>query len=68
MSYVDPNFKSKREFIEAVKRGDKLRVYNPSGFPVNQNGVDCIEGPHYPQPHRWYASVVVVDGIVTKVK
>ena len=68
MSYVDPNYKSKKEFIAAVKAGVKHRPYNPSGlFPV-KDGNDCIEGPHFPIPHRWYASVKVVDGIVISAK
>ncbi len=69
MSYVGPDFKSKKEFKAAVESGARLRTYNPSGmFPTPQNGTDVIEGPHYPQPHRWYASVDVKDGIVVKVR
>lgn len=68
MSYVDPNYKTKKAFKEAVEGGTKLRTYNPSGmFPTKCNGTDYIEGPHYPEPHRWYAQVIVSDGIVTKV-
>ena len=68
MSYVDPNYKTKKAFKAAVQSGVKHFTYNPSGmFPVTNNGRDTIEGPHYPKPHRWYAAVVVVDGIVTKV-
>lgn len=69
MSYVDPDFPSKKAFKEAVKSGAKLRTYNPSGmFTTRQNGSDVIEGPHYPKPHRWYAQVDVVDGFVVKVR
>jgi len=69
MAYVYPNFKSKKEFIAAVKSGKALVTYNPSGmFPTVQNGRDTVEGPHYPQPHKWYASVVVENGIVISAK
>ncbi len=69
MSYVDPNYKSKKEFKLAVIAGEQHQTYNPSGmFPTPQNGRDTVEGPHYPQPHKWYASVEVKDGIVIKVK
>ena len=69
MSYVDPNYKSKKEFVAAVKAGTKHQTYNPSGmFPTTRNGSDVIEGPHYPQPHKWYASVIVQDGVVVKAK
>jgi hypothetical protein len=27
-----------------------------------------VEGPHYPEPHKWYAEVEVKDYIVVKVK
>ena len=67
MSYVDPNYKTKKDFINAVKSGVQHRTYNPSMFPI-QNGEDVVEGPHYPQPHRWYASVVVQNGIVISAK
>ena len=68
MSYVDPDYKTKKAFREAVAAGILHHTYNPSGmFPVKKHGSDTVEGPHYPKPHRWYASVVVKDGIVIKV-
>jgi hypothetical protein len=68
MSYVDPNYPTKKAFKQAVKDGVHLRTYNPGGmFEAIQNGTDTIEGPHYPAPHKWYARVSVVDGLVTKV-
>ena len=67
MSYVDPDYKSKKLFREAVLAGRKHETYNPSGmFPTPQNGSDVIEGPH--GYHKWYAAVVVENGIVVKVK
>ena len=68
MSYVEKNYKTKKEFIAAVKAGVQHHTYSPGPFPVTQNGRDTIEGPHYPHPHRWYASVEVVNGIVVKAK
>lgn len=69
MSYVDPNYKTKKEFITAVKEGKLHYTYNPSGmFPVRENGNDVVEGPHYPKPHRWYAQVVVQNGVVINAK
>lgn len=68
MSYVNPNYKTKKEFVEAVKAGRKHETFNPSGIGTTQNGNDVVEGPHFPQPHRWYASVVVQNGIVIKAK
>ena len=69
MSYVDPDYKTKKELKTAVAAGKTHHTYNPSGmFPCTQNGNDVIEGPHYPKPHRWYAAVVVENGIVKSVK
>ena len=68
MSYVDPNYPSKKAFKAAVAAGVRHATYNPSGlFPVTQNGRDVVEGPHSPAPHRWYAAVEVRDGVVVKV-
>lgn len=68
MSYVSPDFKTKKELKQAVESGKELRTYNPSGmFPTIQNGNDVISGPHYPTPHKWYAAVTVLNGLVIKV-
>jgi len=66
--YVSPNFKTKKAFKEAVANGDQVSVFSPGPFPAPSNGRTTIEGPHYPQPHRWYATVEVKDGIVVTVK
>lgn len=69
MAYVNPNYKTKKEFKEAVANGKEHRPYNPSGlFPTPTEGFMVIEGPHYPKPHKWYAEVEVRNGIVVKVK
>jgi hypothetical protein len=66
--YVRPNFKSKKALREAVANGDRVEVFSPGPWPANSNGTETIEGPHYPEPHRWYAQVVVENGVVVKVK
>ena len=68
MAYVSPNFKTKNTLIEAIKIGAEVTVFSPGPFPVTRNGEEYIEGPHSPEPHRWYAEVVVKDGRVVKVK
>lgn len=67
MAYVTPNFKTKKAFKEAVAKGETVQVYSPGPFPVNRDGRETIEGPHYPEAHRWYAQVEVEDGIVKRV-
>ena len=65
--YVEPNFKSKKALKEAVKNGDRVCVFSPGPFPCPENGRVSVEGPHYPKPHTFYASVEVANGVVTKV-
>jgi len=65
--YVSPNFKSKRQLREAVGAGTRVRVFSPGPFPAPSEGTTVIEGPHYPEPHRWYARVQVRNGLVVKV-
>ena len=68
MAYVDPDYKTKKAFKEAVKAGVPHTPYNPSGmFPEKENGHTTVEGPHYPKPHTWYASCQVEDGVIVKV-
>jgi hypothetical protein len=67
MAYVDPNFKSKKALKEAVKNGEEVAIFSPGPFPLKGDGPDFVEGPHYPEPHRWYAKVIVKDGLVVKV-
>lgn len=67
--YADIDFKTKKQLKEAVLAGRKIGVYNPSGmFPAPTDGKVSIEGPHYPNPHSWYASAEIKDGIIIKVK
>ena len=68
MAYADFNFKTKKAFKEAVVAGRQISLYSPGPWQPRDNGTESVEGPHYPAPHSWYASVTVVNGIVTKVK
>ena len=43
------------------------------GAPVlcnhpERDGVIYLEGPHYPEPHRWYAQATVKGGVIVRVK
>ena len=80
--YTDRNFKTKKELKAAVeayntikgvdgeRAGRGVTYYQPGPFGGNapRDGTIYLEGPHYPQPHRWYAEAVVKDGVVVKVK
>ena len=67
--YCHTNFKTKKALKEAVAAGKKVRVFQPGPFNyVPLEGEISIEGPHYPEPHKWYAQATLVNGEVTKVK
>lgn len=69
MAYVDPNFKTKKLFKEAVAAGyEPITIYQPFMGEVPTDGYISVEGPHYPEPHRWYARVKLVDGKVVEVR
>jgi len=67
--YTVKNFRTKKDLKAAVARGERVETYQPGGmFPAVQNGKATIEGPHYPEPHRWYASVMLQNGVVMAVR
>jgi hypothetical protein len=68
MAYVSPNFKTKKALKDAVAAGKIVSIFSPGPFACNQNGRESVEGPHYPAPHSWYASVEVKNGYVVAVK
>jgi hypothetical protein len=65
--YVRPNFKTKKALKDAVAKGERVTVFSPGPFPCPQDGRVSVEGPHYPEPHKWYGAVLVKDGVVYKV-
>lgn len=65
--YTERNFKTKKQLKEALAAGEEVRVWQPGPFPGETDGVAFLEGPHYPEPHRWYAKVTLKDRKVIKV-
>lgn len=72
MTYTHKNYKTKKELIADVKAGKTVTVYQPNGdltgVSAPDNGTVYLEGPHYPQPHKWYAQGTVKDGKLVSVK
>jgi hypothetical protein len=67
--YTDTNFKTKKALKEAVAAGKEITVYQPGGMStVPRDGTVCLEGPHYPEPHKWYAQGTMQNGLLVKVK
>ena len=73
--YTCINFKTKKDLKLAVaaflqSKGDPVTYYQPGPFGGAEptSGTFCVEGPHYPEPHRWYAQVEAENGQIVKVK
>ncbi len=68
--YVSPNFKTKKELKMAIAYNGEVTIFQPGPFGGNEptDGVVAVEGPHYPEPHKWYAQVTLENGRVVKVK
>lgn len=67
--YTTTNFASKKALKLAVAEGQRITVFQPGPFGGNvpTNGKVTLEGPHYPKPHRWYASATLENGVIVKV-
>jgi hypothetical protein len=72
MAYTYKNYKTKKSLKMDVADGVAVRCYQPNGditgAELPKNGTIFLEGPHFPEPHKWYAEATVKDGIVVKVK
>ena len=71
MAYTSINFKTKKALKEAISAGKRVTVSHPGGlFPDPKfPGTCCIEGPHFPKLHTWYAEVTLDEtGKVVKVR
>ena len=68
MAYASGNPRSKAELKRMLASGQEVRVFYPGlGYPGADDGIVYLEGPHYPEAHRWYAKCKVEGGVVTKV-
>ena len=64
MAYTVENFKSKKALRDAVSF-KSIPVYQPGPFgPGIRDGSCCIEGPHYPASHSFYAEVTIKSGVI----
>ena len=68
--YTRINFRTKKALKDAVTRGEKIGVYQPGPFGGNEptEGTVVLEGPHYPETHKWYAQATLEGGHIVKVK
>lgn len=70
--YTIKNFKTKKALKEAISTGNAIGIFQPGGLDKvdysKWSGIAYLEGPHYPEPHRWYAQATVENGNIVKVK
>lgn len=72
--YTTIDFPTKKALKDAIAKGDDIGVYQPNDTFGNTDRVQTgthqvtLEGPHYPKPHRWYATAIVENGRITSVK
>lgn len=67
MAYTEENFKTGKAVKDAIKAGKKIRVYAPGLGTVPENGAVFLEGPHYPEPHKWYLQGIMKDGFLVRI-
>ena len=67
--YCTKNFQSKKALKDAIAAGEQHGICQAGPFGGNEltDGKVCLEGPWYPQPHKWYATAQIKDGKIVKV-
>jgi hypothetical protein len=66
--YASKNYQTKKSLKDDVACGKEVTLFAPGLGTPKRDGWETVEGPHYPQPHKWYAQVEMKDGKVIKVK
>lgn len=68
--YLDRTFKTKKAVKEAIAKGVKVTCYgyvNVMSTGIPKDGVHSAVGPGE-YDRKWYATITVVDGAITKIK
>lgn len=69
MAYTTVNYRTKKSLVQDVKAGKRVTVYQPGPFGSDvKDGICYLEGPHYPEAHKWYASAIVKAGVIISIK
>jgi len=68
--YTSKNYPTKTALKRDIAAGARPTYFQPGPFGGNAplNGTISLEGPHFPAPHRWYATAKVSDGRIVSVK
>jgi hypothetical protein len=68
VAYTNINYKTKKLLKAAFAAGKAIYTHQPGGiFESKLEGRIYLEGPHYPQPHVWYAQADITDGKIVKL-
>ena len=71
MAYITCNPRTKKQVKQELKDGKRLEVYQLTPYGrmdvIDQEKV-YLEGPHYPEPHRWYGVAKVKAGVIVSFK
>ena len=66
--YTFKNYRTKSALKADVKAGVPVPTFAPGlAKYVTTDGEATLEGPHAPEPHKWYARVLLRSGNVIKV-
>jgi len=70
--YATRNFPTKKALKEAVAanlagNGPAVTYFQPGLGDTPMSGRVTLEGPHFPKPHKWYASCIAQAGKIVKV-
>jgi hypothetical protein len=70
MAYIVPNFRTKKALKQALAGGQQVEVFQAGNgrYQVPENGRVVLEGPHFPEPHTWYAEGTMAGGKLVAVK
>lgn len=67
--YCTTNFKTKKAVKQAIAAGEEVTVFSPAFAKENtKEGICYLEGPHYPEPHRWYGQGILKDSKLIAIR
>ena len=66
--YTNKNYRTGKAVKEAVKDGIIVGVHQPNDmFGASGNGEVSLEGPHNPEPHKWYLRAKIEDFVIVRI-
>jgi alkylated DNA nucleotide flippase Atl1 len=67
VAYLTGNPRTKKQAKEMLARGE-TEPYQPGIGVIPRDGTVALEGPHYPEAHRWYANGVMKNGELVRIR